>query len=54
MSNPHDNKDRYGHRHRQNGDHGIGESMPGTPGHSRGTYGSDKQVNPTKNNIDKY
>ena len=33
-----DNKDRYGYRHRRDSSYGMGESMPGDTGESRGTF----------------
>lgn len=43
-----DNKDRYGWRHRQDGSHNPGGSMPGTTGDSEGTFhdraGADNNI----------
>lgn len=33
-----DNRDRYGYRHRQDSDYGMGESKPGDVGDSNGTF----------------
>lgn len=33
-----DNRDRYGYRHRQDPEHGVGDSMPGDVGDSKGTF----------------
>jgi hypothetical protein len=33
-----DNRDRYGYRHRDDPEHGVGESMPGDVGDSEGTF----------------
>jgi hypothetical protein len=56
MRNPHDNKDRYGRRHRQDDYDSIGPSMPGTPGYSEGVPHDDKNMPtvPQEVGVDKY